>query len=267
MSSEAITRNDLTAILNDVLPPTPSEYRKLLWTNSSPSNSFAGQTITLNLSDYDEVAIIYGYSNTTWGVNRECTTFARVGHGGVLMQSRSDTIYSGYREFTVSTSGITFTDALLAPDATATNTQIIPHFIYGIKYERVAPPQTEIADYIVEQGTSGIWTYRKWNSGIAECWGTYHWNITSWTKWGEIYYSNGSGNINYPSRLFKTSTAPTAIAVGRSNTDDTMLIADNDYPTPGSPVSAAGFFLARPANGTSNSQDGYIHIHAMGVWK
>jgi hypothetical protein len=25
-------------------------------------------------------------------------------------------------------------------------------------------------DYIVEQGTSGIWTYRKWNSGVAECW-------------------------------------------------------------------------------------------------
>ena len=32
---------------------------------------------------------------------------------------------------------------------------------------------TAIADYIVEQGTSGIWTYRKWASGIAECWGTY----------------------------------------------------------------------------------------------
>lgn len=27
------------------------------------------------------------------------------------------------------------------------------------------------ADYIVEQGISGIWTYRKWSSGIAECWG------------------------------------------------------------------------------------------------
>ena len=22
-------------------------------------------------------------------------------------------------------------------------------------------------DYIVDEGTSGIWTYRKWNSGIA----------------------------------------------------------------------------------------------------
>lgn len=27
-------------------------------------------------------------------------------------------------------------------------------------------------DYIVEQGTSGIWTYEKWNSGKAVCWGT-----------------------------------------------------------------------------------------------
>ena len=27
------------------------------------------------------------------------------------------------------------------------------------------------ADYIVEQGTSGIWAYRKWNSGIGEYWG------------------------------------------------------------------------------------------------
>lgn len=31
-------------------------------------------------------------------------------------------------------------------------------------------------DWIVEQGTSGIWTYRKWNSGIAECW-TSAWQI------------------------------------------------------------------------------------------
>ena len=28
-----------------------------------------------------------------------------------------------------------------------------------------------IGDYIVEQGTSGIWTYRKWNSGFGEYWG------------------------------------------------------------------------------------------------
>lgn len=31
---------------------------------------------------------------------------------------------------------------------------------------------TDITDYIAEWGTTGIWTYRKWHSGIAECWGT-----------------------------------------------------------------------------------------------
>ena len=28
-----------------------------------------------------------------------------------------------------------------------------------------------IADYVVETGNTGIWYYRKWNSGYAECWG------------------------------------------------------------------------------------------------
>ncbi len=35
-----------------------------------------------------------------------------------------------------------------------------------------------INDYVVEQGTSGIWTYRKWNSGIAECWLTTKQSLT-----------------------------------------------------------------------------------------
>ena len=36
-------------------------------------------------------------------------------------------------------------------------------------------------DYVVEQGTSGIWTYRKWNSGVAECWGHYSTTETHYT--------------------------------------------------------------------------------------
>ena len=27
-----------------------------------------------------------------------------------------------------------------------------------------------IKDYVVEEGTSGIWQYRKWNSGLMEAW-------------------------------------------------------------------------------------------------
>ena len=29
-----------------------------------------------------------------------------------------------------------------------------------------------IGDFVVEQGTTTNWSYRKWNSGVAECWGT-----------------------------------------------------------------------------------------------
>ena len=44
-----------------------------------------------------------------------------------------------------------------------------------------------IADYVIETGTSGIWTYRKWNSGIAECWGTYTKTGPITSAWGNLY--------------------------------------------------------------------------------
>lgn len=39
-----------------------------------------------------------------------------------------------------------------------------------------------LADYIVEEGTSGIWTYRKWASGIAECWGKFSQNVSAYAQ-------------------------------------------------------------------------------------
>ena len=54
-------------------------------------------------------------------------------------------------------------------------------------------------DYVVAQGTSGIWTYRKWNSGLAECWGVYTMNSAATKAWGTLYYSDTlAPRINYP---------------------------------------------------------------------
>lgn len=53
-------------------------------------------------------------------------------------------------------------------------------------------------DYIVEQGTSGIWTYRKWNSGLAECWGVYGFEATVDKAWGVLYESATIEPPNYP---------------------------------------------------------------------
>lgn len=54
------------------------------------------------------------------------------------------------------------------------------------------------ADYVIAQGTSGIWTYRKWNSGMAECWGMYNCGSGAITgSAGAVYYRT-IGQIEYP---------------------------------------------------------------------
>lgn len=52
-------------------------------------------------------------------------------------------------------------------------------------------------DYIVGSGTDGIWTYRKWCSGIAECWGNK--SFPSATFASGVTKSIG---VDYPSNLF-----------------------------------------------------------------
>ena len=56
----------------------------------------------------------------------------------------------------------------------------------------------ETADYVVEQGTSGDWIYRKWNSGIAEC----------WCKKTATTNSGGTYNFNFACPTFFISTQP-----------------------------------------------------------
>ncbi len=36
-------------------------------------------------------------------------------------------------------------------------------------------------DYIVAEGKSGIWTWRKWANGIAECWGKMEFSVSGHT--------------------------------------------------------------------------------------
>lgn len=71
-----------------------------------------------------------------------------------------------------------------------------------------------ITNYIVEQGESGNWTYRKWNNGEVECW--YHANygtITLSTALGTDIVSNGF-RFTFP---FEFSEVPTCIVCYEGN--------------------------------------------------
>ena len=73
------------------------------------------------------------------------------------------------------------------------------------------------ADYIVEQGTSGIWTYRKWNSGKAECWLESDLSLTGSTP---VAYMNNSAYYSYATAYlpFTFKTQPSAVAEGSLGT-------------------------------------------------
>lgn len=60
---------------------------------------------------------------------------------------------------------------------------------------------TDYADYITEKGESGIWTYRKWASGIAECWGSVSGSYSITSAYGDGYVSDTVFE-SFPTGLF-----------------------------------------------------------------
>lgn len=72
-----------------------------------------------------------------------------------------------------------------------------------------------IADYVVARGTTGIWTYQKWNSGVAECWGssTINYQISCTTQQAAGVYTDSTfraAHASLPSGLFNKITFATS---------------------------------------------------------
>jgi len=113
-------------------------------------------------------------------------------------------------------------------------------------------------DYIVEQGTSGIWTYRKWNSGVAECWGTSTKSNVSMSSWGSLYYGTIAAD-SFPSNLFLY--APNALMFARVSGGNGWLTQTTNMTK-----STTGIrYVIGVTNTTLSSVE--IVTHAIGRWK
>lgn len=66
--------------------------------------------------------------------------------------------------------------------------------------DEVLPSEPTIADYVVEQGVDDIWTYRKWASGIAECWGGKALTLSHYSSVSGFYGYNTA--IEFPNGFF-----------------------------------------------------------------
>lgn len=185
MSSETITRNDLTSILNEVLPIPQGAYYDLVWQNPNGIGSMtalmSGETVltlTKSTSSFDgflcEFRCYYNTGKKTYGhyftgasgMYAQTTVIREVGNP--MMEFSRAWWVSGDTTISVSdcTRIVSNGSNVVGQDTGC----LVPLRIWGIKLKTVGvSPMQE--DYIVEQGTDGIWTYRKWSSGIAECWG------------------------------------------------------------------------------------------------
>ena len=104
-------------------------------------------------------------------------------------------------------------------------------------------------DYVVEQGKSGEWWYRKWNSGRAEC-GIDNKNFGDMAhtrKWGGMFVSTQKSFGNYP---FAFASRPFTVISFQSTTTGTYssYVAQSNTQ---SVTEAPKFYLVDPNSGTA----------------
>ena len=112
-----------------------------------------------------------------------------------------------------------------------------------------------MADTIIEQGVSGFWTYRKQESGIAECWCRYNSDITPSNTMNNMYYSN-TISVQFPFEFTETPT----ISIGGGTTSGINWAREF-----ASTKTVASFIVCSAANMSTNNVN--INIHAIGKWK
>lgn len=79
-------------------------------------------------------------------------------------------------------------------------------------------------DVIISQTTSGIWTYRKWKSGIIECWGEQSWTNVACTTSAGGGYRSGDVTVALPTNLFATIESCQATMKGSGGSGYTMAL-------------------------------------------
>lgn len=190
-TSKTITRTDLTNILNEVLPPTPTTSTKI--TDLTITKTSGDSTCTvLDATRYGNVVTFIIELAATASVSSGTNIFVGtinakykpivqgfgIGYNGSAIQIAA--ISTG-GEITVRNAGSSV--------ASGNKPWVRCMMILPDSFMPVVALQT---DYIVEQGTSDIWTYRKWNSGAVECWGRWTETLTNYATYNNMNSYSGS---------------------------------------------------------------------------
>jgi hypothetical protein len=117
-----------------------------------------------------------------------------------------------------------------------------------------------IKDYVVAAGTSGNWTYRKWNSGVAECfYFKANHALTNYSVTTQI--TNGAyrwitGNIPFPITFTDT---PGVVASATHSNVSAVLVRTN--------ITLNYVSLTLESLGDYTGTSGAVSMYVSGYWK
>ena len=115
-----------------------------------------------------------------------------------------------------------------------------------------------LADFVIQQGTSGIWNYRKWKSGTAECWGQYSFTTAISTAWGVFYESGAIALPNFP---FTFAEIP-HVHISTENSNYAMFVERGSSSSWSTTTNPRKIFAVRP--NTVPSATYKVSIYAIG---
>lgn len=114
-----------------------------------------------------------------------------------------------------------------------------------------------IVDYVVEQSTSGDWSYTKWNSGKCEAWYRGTASLTIDTAVGQMYRTGSTTALTLPASLF-TSVSASFVSLNYSSWGAWTYVVTSNTTTLS--------FVAMSANSRANATYG-VSAHVIGTWK
>lgn len=117
---------------------------------------------------------------------------------------------------------------------------------------------------VVESGTTGMWRYKKWSDGTAECWGRYTMSSKMENTWGSLSVSNiDTGRQDYP---FEFIEIPNEIVTARTSANACFVYAESDSGGLNTKTQTGKYRVARPgAASTVNTI--HFDFYVSGKWK
>jgi hypothetical protein len=244
--------------------------------------------LTCDLGDYSfssdgklSFSIKGKYFNGSFGATNNTLTlkyrYKKVGESYSSWQTKTATINGNSYEATVEIKSLDYlssytiqaqvSDKLDVEESREMTLVCVPTFDWGKTSFNFNVPikimGNSLADYVVERGTYGIWTYEKWNSGKAELFGRVGLtNIPISTAMGSWYRSDyvfSDGSNEYPF-TFKETPIVTTAYTNTNNLGAFFWIGgaiEMDCPPTG--------YLVRHDSGYKSS--GYVNYHVVGKWK